>query len=856
MPSLCFVPTSRFTSADKVRRCWPPRTGSQNTRSSRLHIGGVARSRQRVCAVRPRQVGHTDEETNPIFRRRPIRIPNKVLDDVEGALHYKFKDRALLRTALIHASAAQERPVIIDDAGRERPLRIDNERLEYLGDAVLYITLAEMLFKHRPQLAEGDMTHIRGRLLTKDACAAYIKNLNLERFLILGNRVRRHELRVSNAVMGDFFEALLGAIYLDGGNRAVRKFLEDVILPTMPSFAELAEDAQGVTKTNYRNRLQAFLQKRFRGLPTMVEEKVEGPDHEKRFTYSVLFNDKVLGTAEGVSKKQAVNLACRIALCTLGLDPEKEKFDEDDSNGESVEESDVSEMELLSDDALSQVWPKYDYKGTLLEKNLASDLIRYVELERMECFNAEDAEDRFVYGVSMEESLVSVGSGRTKKDAEQRAARRFWSPTYALDIFGKVFELKDAAAEGLLADLAAVMIPTRGQKEVESTTTTAEQPSSTESPADDEQDKAIEVAERVIGMYATKEEAKQPEEDLDENLQQRLEHYRLVDRYLDILFDHGILQSLLADAARKRMPPADALFRSVERVARVSSDAALLLASHYSALTAFLLCDAVYPKLREEVLLDVMQRKFLFAYVDVSGAFQDGDPEGEFDTWSISGVSKNHVANPLHVSCFLVALHDEETSARGMFLVPSGTGITFEHDENNDRVAKVRFEQVAVPRKFKLERNTAPETGPASSDGKSQRTESAEHIIDSCWFVLYPALLGAAGLGQLRTGSRLLAIGEDIPSKELFSDALGVVQPVLEQFVRVWTDLPSASALDANVDSIRQLSREILDLTSRKLQFMVSELQGGLSAEQMPPNLAELCKQVVHSTDSFEKVQM
>jgi len=221
---------------------------------------------------------------------------------LEQTLRYEFRDPALLQQALTHTSYVNE--------NRDVALA-DNERLEYLGDAVLDFVVAEWLFREYPDMAEGDMTNLRARLVREDTLARLAQHINLGDHLLLGKgedesggRSRPHNLCAA-------FEALVGAVYLDGGLESVRAAFR----PLLES--ELQGALQGQSARDPKSLLQEWVQGRYRVTPVYETVSEEGPDHAKAFTVQVLINGQVLGVGSGPSKQAAAQQAASAALRRL-----------------------------------------------------------------------------------------------------------------------------------------------------------------------------------------------------------------------------------------------------------------------------------------------------------------------------------------------------------------------------------------------------------------------------------------------------------------------------------------------------------------------------------------------------------
>jgi ribonuclease-3 len=225
----------------------------------------------------------------------------KAASSLAKLVDISFTSSALLQQALYHRS-------YLNEAGHEVE---SNERMEFLGDAVLGIIVADKLYRDYPALSEGHLSQLRALLVRWDALAKVAERINLGDYLVLG---RGEELsggrsRPSNLASG--FEALIGAAYLDGGITKARKLVLKLL---KPDFEEIA--ARGVTADS-KSELQHVAQTKWHEIPHYRLVSSEGPDHAKLFTVEVMVGEQVLGEGQGRNKKQAELNAARQALETL-----------------------------------------------------------------------------------------------------------------------------------------------------------------------------------------------------------------------------------------------------------------------------------------------------------------------------------------------------------------------------------------------------------------------------------------------------------------------------------------------------------------------------------------------------------
>lgn len=218
---------------------------------------------------------------------------------LEEKLGYTFQNPALLTRALTHSSYANEQ----NAPG-------DNERLEFLGDSVLGFLTAEYLFSEHKGVPEGELTRLRAYAVCEKSLDVYAKQLGLGNFLLLGKGEERTGGRTRASVLSDAFEAVIAAMYLDGGMQAARPFVLRYVAPYVeakPVFRDYKTTLQEVTQQNPGETLEYVV----------VSES--GPDHDKHFEVEVHLNSNVLGRGSGPSKKKAEQDAARQALEMMGL---------------------------------------------------------------------------------------------------------------------------------------------------------------------------------------------------------------------------------------------------------------------------------------------------------------------------------------------------------------------------------------------------------------------------------------------------------------------------------------------------------------------------------------------------------
>ena len=221
---------------------------------------------------------------------------NTNIDDLQNSIEYSFKDEKLLVTALTHKSYIVNAPETGD---------VNNERLEYLGDAVLELVTSDFLFKNYKQMSEGEMTKLRASLVCEPALAIDAREIDLQDFIFLGKGEENTGGRNRDSIVSDAFEALIGAIYLDGGMDEATKFICSFVLNDIEHKQKFYD-----SKTTLQEMVDAT------NLGSLHYEivKESGPDHNKVFDAVVKINDEVIGSGTGQTKKHAEQNAAVDAL--------------------------------------------------------------------------------------------------------------------------------------------------------------------------------------------------------------------------------------------------------------------------------------------------------------------------------------------------------------------------------------------------------------------------------------------------------------------------------------------------------------------------------------------------------------
>lgn len=228
----------------------------------------------------------------------------KQLNKFEGIIGYKFNNIEILEKSLTHSSYSNE---------DKKYMKVNNERLEFLGDAVLSIAVSRYIFDNYPDYPEGDLTKLRSQVVCEDTLSIVALNLGIGSFLLLGKGEESSGGRDRKSILADAVEAIIAAIYIDGGYRKAEKF----VLSNLTEHIQTA--VKGKMITDYKSYLQEYYQSKSQNCKIRyVVVKEEGPDHEKMFHVNVLVNKAVVGSGAGKSKKLAEQDAARIALIAEG----------------------------------------------------------------------------------------------------------------------------------------------------------------------------------------------------------------------------------------------------------------------------------------------------------------------------------------------------------------------------------------------------------------------------------------------------------------------------------------------------------------------------------------------------------
>jgi ribonuclease III len=220
---------------------------------------------------------------------------------IEEKIGYVFENKELLVLSLIHRSFVNE---------HKSQIQSHNERLEFLGDSVLGLITADFLYHRLPSYPEGPLSQLRSRLVDAQACAHYFQKLGLQEFILLGRGEAMSDGKAKVSILADAFEALVGAVFIDGGSEIVKSFF-------LCHFEQDMEAVIGSPSRNYKAELQDYSQKKYKQAPVYKVVQETGPDHAKVFHVVVMIDEKEAGMGLGESKKVAEQKAAFEALSKL-----------------------------------------------------------------------------------------------------------------------------------------------------------------------------------------------------------------------------------------------------------------------------------------------------------------------------------------------------------------------------------------------------------------------------------------------------------------------------------------------------------------------------------------------------------
>ncbi len=230
----------------------------------------------------------------------------KRLQELEERIGYRFADIALLDTALTHRSFVNENPAL--------PVR-DNERLEFLGDAVLELTISDLLMKTMPDSAEGQLSKLRAAVVNERPLADLARRFRLGELLLLGRGEESSGGRTKSSLLANAFESMIAALFLDAGFDRTAAFIRELFAPL------IGQGADSVLYQDFKTAVQEVCQVRFRDVPRYLVLSETGPDHDKRFETGLVIGERVIATGTGRNKKEAEQQAAKAALERLDALP-------------------------------------------------------------------------------------------------------------------------------------------------------------------------------------------------------------------------------------------------------------------------------------------------------------------------------------------------------------------------------------------------------------------------------------------------------------------------------------------------------------------------------------------------------
>ncbi len=221
--------------------------------------------------------------------------------EIEDKIGFVFKDKKLFLLAFVHRSFFNEHRDLVDQ---------HNERLEFLGDSVLGLIISDYLYQHLPKEPEGQLSHLRSQIVEAGRCVQFVHQLEISQYVLLGRGERMNDGRGRDTILADLFEALIGAIFLDGGLDEVKRFF-------FGHFSEEIAQLLSAPLRNWKAELQDYSQKKHQKPPMYKVLKEVGPDHSKMFYVIALIDEQQVGEGMGSSKKEAEQAAAENALKKL-----------------------------------------------------------------------------------------------------------------------------------------------------------------------------------------------------------------------------------------------------------------------------------------------------------------------------------------------------------------------------------------------------------------------------------------------------------------------------------------------------------------------------------------------------------
>lgn len=231
----------------------------------------------------------------------------KELEEIQQLINYSFSKLSLLNTALTHSSYTANRQEVLEH----------NERLEFLGDSVLSTVVSQFIFRSCNEMAEGQLTRIRANIVCEQSLHSAANKINLGKYLLLSKGEELTGGRTRPSILADAFEALIAAIYLDGGLDKAKVFVLDMLDHT------IKQAIQNKIISDFKSFIQEYIQKTSQGKISYKLLSEEGPDHNKTFEIAIMLDDALLGQGQGASKKEAQQAAAKNAVDNLGIEYEQ-----------------------------------------------------------------------------------------------------------------------------------------------------------------------------------------------------------------------------------------------------------------------------------------------------------------------------------------------------------------------------------------------------------------------------------------------------------------------------------------------------------------------------------------------------
>ncbi len=239
-------------------------------------------------------------------------LQEAILSLSQSKLSHQFRDEGLLLQSLTHSSFFNERN------GQENKVQSDNERLEFLGDAVIGLVIAQSLMEQFSKASEGKLSRWRSSLVSRKTLAEIALSLGMNDWILLGRGERQTGGAVKISILAGVFEAVVGALYLDAGLEKVNKFLRQAYTPWLTALTEL-KDSEARKLFDMKTHLQEKTQELYRAVPSYQLIDTWGPEHEKNFKVEIQIVGKSVAYGEGKSKKEAEQKAAQTALEVLGF---------------------------------------------------------------------------------------------------------------------------------------------------------------------------------------------------------------------------------------------------------------------------------------------------------------------------------------------------------------------------------------------------------------------------------------------------------------------------------------------------------------------------------------------------------